>query len=716
MATETTNYKLIQPAEEDFYDVNVQNDNMQKIDVVLKTNESNIEKHRTDSAVHVTRVEKAAWNSKLNKVENITEGNFPKINKDGSISDSGKSAASFVNAEHESAKVASANGVHGIRYYNKKMQVGNNTDGWADVLDSVLIQLQISVATGSDVTVSDGITTLTGIAENDTISFALPNYGTWNISASLNGQSTSATLDVDTNKLYTVSLSYFSSTIEFTTIGDATIYRVRGAGPGADAIAIAKQGIATYTATKPGQYTFFSRYNAGQGEMIQSKSVTLNVTESHYSVQFDFITLTVNVTVGSTVTVSNGSNTYTKLGTGSDVFYLPSMGTWTISASLSGKTASGTVNVSAYTSYAISLNYYIVYGVSINLTDSVPSNVTYTDDAIGMVGGSSDWDSKPIFKDIKPCWLLLDGHVTYLNLDDFGKYLPGNLPVADPNGYYGDIMIEIPKIGYKIVTNDKTLTVQITDNPNASSDGFRYYAHTRTTEGDRDKLYVGAYLGFVKDGKLRSLTGKEPSNMSLNEFRTAARNMGDGYDVLSFHPLTLLQCLFLIKYKNRDSQTALGKGNVNGSKMNTGSTDTKGMYYGSTDDAVPVKFAGIEDFWGNLNCLIDGLATDGSWNLYTATDNFNDDKTGYTNRGEGSYRRYGSMVEPMGTTELGFISKVGAGSTTTYFPDNAGVDDDSCAYFGGHFGSRENAGAFSLSISTTPGSVGTAYGARLMYL
>src|SRR5574344_2164725 len=176
---------------------------------------------------------------------------------------------------------------------------------------------------------------------------------------------------------------------------------------------------------------------------------------------------------------------------------------------------------------------YKVFGVSIDLTNSNPETaVTYTDDAVGMTPGSAEWDTMPIFKDIKPC--VLKGGVVqyYLNPNDFTKKADGT--AADiTSGNDGDVMIEIPKTGYKISTVGTILTIKVTDNPDAGAEGFRYYAHTRNAEGDREKLYIGAYLGYTTSSKLRSLSGKTPTvSQAIGTFRTQAKANGTGYDLV----------------------------------------------------------------------------------------------------------------------------------------------------------------------------------------
>lgn len=363
----------------------------------------------------------------------------------------------------------------------------------------------------------------------------------------------------------------------------------------------------------------------------------------------------------------------------------------------------------------------VVYGVSIDLTNSNPETaVTYTDDAVGMTAGSADWYTKPIFKKIKPC-LFKDGAVVgYLNPDNFAQFEDGS-PADITSGDAGDVMIEIPKTGYKISKVDNTLTVQITDA--ANKDGFSYMAHTRGNEGDRDKLYIGAFLGSNKDNKLRSVSGVSPlSTTSLNKFRTYAKANGAGYDLFAFYPMTLLQCLYLIMYKNLNSQSALGMGYVGdenyefGAK-NTGATLDKGMSYGSQDSMEQMKFLGIEDFWGNVYQWIDGLVSTADYHALVATDNFNDTGENYTDIGALSTKYLGGyMKEPQGTNDAGFIIGATGGSASTYFSDYASFHDMCASFFGGCFDGGANTGAFKLGVDSYPGGASGRIGGRLMFL
>lgn len=362
---------------------------------------------------------------------------------------------------------------------------------------------------------------------------------------------------------------------------------------------------------------------------------------------------------------------------------------------------------------------YKTYGVSIDLTNKNPlTSVIYTDDATGMTGGSTDWDNIDVFKSIRPC-LLKNGVVQYyLNPNDFTKKADGSASDIT-SGNDGDVMIEIPKLGYYIETVGNILNVKVTTV--ANNRRFKYYAHSRDSEGDRENLYIGAYLGWY-DGssKLRSISGKTPTaSQTIGTFRTQAQANGTGYDQISFYPLTLLQCLYLIRYKNLDSQTALGRGYVDGnaSATATGGTNALGMYYGEATGKVQMKFAGIEDFWGNLYYWIDGLFSNATWNILTAFKSFNDTGSGYTDNGQGATANIeGYMSKPQGGNGTGFVLKEYSGSNSTYFCDDGYLYASRLPDFGGYWANGSHAGAFRLAVDASASNSYSSVGGRLMYL
>ncbi len=355
-----------------------------------------------------------------------------------------------------------------------------------------------------------------------------------------------------------------------------------------------------------------------------------------------------------------------------------------------------------------------VMTVKIDQSNSNPeTSVTYHDDAVGMTPGSDDWDS---FFNHKPC-LLKNGVVQgYLNPNDFTKFENGQS--ADiTSGNAGDVMIKFPRMGVKIGTSGNIVTISMTDNPNDPN--FKYYAH-QGGNTDKDAFYLGAYKGYETGGRLRSLSGKAPTtNRNIGFMRNIAKANGSGYDQSAFYQLIFRQVMYLLKYKNLNSQTKIGRGFVDGNsgKHNSGGTDKRGMDYGSTNGKEQMKLFGIEDFWGNVWEWIDGLFCNSTRNIMTATQNFNDNGSGYKNNGQGATQNLSGWISKIqGTTDTGFIIKETSGSSSTYGCDYSDLCAGYLPIFGGSWGNSGSAGAFRLDVSYSASSSSGSIGGRLMYL
>lgn len=350
----------------------------------------------------------------------------------------------------------------------------------------------------------------------------------------------------------------------------------------------------------------------------------------------------------------------------------------------------------------------------IDLTNENPeTSVTYADDAVGMIPKSEAWDE---FFGHYPVLLKNGVEVGRLNPDNFAQFEDGT--AADiTSGDAGDVMIAFPRRGVSISTTGTTIKISMSDGPDDPD--FKYYAHERG-ETRKEVFYLGAYKGYVDSSKLRSLSDKTPTSRTLLEkFRAYAHATGDGYENSGFYQLTFRQVMYILKYKNLDSQTALGKGYTGKTGPEvapTGATNTNGMDYGDASDTSRVKLFGLEDFWGNVEEYIDGIVTDSTINILTATDNFNDTGSGYTNRGQAANPIAGYMSRPQGTTETGFISKSSGGGPAGWFCDYAQLQASCAALFGGFMYAGDRAGVFCLCVDNMLIASSVLYGARLMYL
>lgn len=329
--------------------------------------------------------------------------------------------------------------------------------------------------------------------------------------------------------------------------------------------------------------------------------------------------------------------------------------------------------------------------------------ITYEDDAKMMEKGSPEWDDffqsqLVLFKNGKEVRELKDSELN-------------NLKPAD-----GDVMVRFPRKGLRIKTVGEKVYVSMTDTPD--NPDFKYYAHTRGNQR-KDAFYLGAYLGFEENGKLRSITGKASTgNKTIGAFRTIAQANGAGYEQLAFYQWTFLQAMYVLKYGNLNSQTVLGKGNTSGSGYDktTGETNGKGIDFGSTDDKTKVRFQWVEDFFGTKYQWCDGFKTE-SGKMWTGTDKFSNEKTNY--QGYETFSETGYYPKKIiGNTEQGFVIKERGGSTTTHYSDYQYMNP-SCNYFalvGGCAGNGAKAGAFYFYANYDASYSYSYFCARLMFL
>ena len=438
-----------------------------------------------------------------------------------------------------------------------------------------------------------------------------------------------------------------------------------------------------------------------------------------------FPQIIVTTASGATVTATSGGKTVSGTATGGIcILDIPAFGTWLVTATKDTDANSTTVVVDTVKSYEIELRVYHVYGFTINEAESNPTaSVTYTDKATTFSKGSAAWDASSLFANIKPCLFKSGAVVGYLQRHDYTKFENGT--TADiTSGSAGDVMVEIPKMAYYMEKSGDIITCKVlvgSVDAKTIDAKYSYLPFSRNSEGDRDKIYIGAYLGYDLSSKLRSLSGKSPTaDKTMGAFRTIAQANGTGYQQFPFYQLTLIQILYIMKYGSLNSQIALGRGYVdkNAATITTGGTNSKGFCFGETTGRQQMKIFGIEDFWGNIYQLIDGLYCDASWAILTTYNAFNDTGSGYlfSNSSGNIAKTSGYMNKAQGGTQTGFITKTGDGSETTYYADASYLGASYLPYFGGYWEDASYAGAFRLIVGSPVSYAGATISARLCYI
>ena len=122
----------------------------------------------------------------------------------------------------------------------------------------IVPQLIVTVSAGAMVTATNGSKTITGISDSTGVcTLAVPEIGTWSVSATLNGQ-TSDTKTVSITDTYMVSLSFFSATITVTVDSGASVELQK------DGVTIQTKtstGTVVFTVTETGTYTIVATKN-----------------------------------------------------------------------------------------------------------------------------------------------------------------------------------------------------------------------------------------------------------------------------------------------------------------------------------------------------------------------------------------------------------------------------------------------------------------------
>lgn len=314
--------------------------------------------------------------------------------------------------------------------------------------------------------------------------------------------------------------------------------------------------------------------------------------------------------------------------------------------------------------------------VKIDLNDSNPETCgSYADDAVSMPYGKTEdaitaWQE---FFGYRPC-LFKDGKVVgYLNPNDYTKFEDGKTANITYKTV-GDVMVEFPRRGIKISKSGKIITVSMTED--SDDPEFTYYAHARG-DNSKDYFYLGAYPGYFNqhDGKLylKSISGVSVLGETfIGECRDGAHNTGSGYEEMTWFQWIYIQVMYILQFRgNLNSQSALGVGNP--ISYTIGDLNDKGLIYGGEyKEYEPIKLFGLESIYSvEYETILEGFIITKDSQILTATDNFNDEFTGYTDQQtKFNLSQYGGFIsDVVASPELGFLPTTVNGSATTYFCD-----------------------------------------------
>ena len=355
--------------------------------------------------------------------------------------------------------------------------------------------------------------------------------------------------------------------------------------------------------------------------------------------------------------------------------------------------------------------------------------VIYTDGAVNFASARMNyetdtfdygsWEDSWLIRDIKPC-VLKNGIVQYyLDKNDNTKKVDGT-PADITSGNDGDVMVEFPMCYYKLITDSNGNIIGAKFSLVPQDDTWCTNAFLNEQGIPQDVMYHAMFDGFVQDDKLRSLSGKTPTvDKTIGEFRGYANANGAGYEQQQWAKRSYIFALWIMVFKNPNSQEVLGKGVTSASAaINTGTMNQKGMFWGDQTGTNGVKAFGIENLWGNTYKFCDGLMNMSGTYKYKIYAPYNDTASGYLSGGTigGTKREYINAM--MASNGFGLLPSATIADEPVSNYHDALYYDTSDTYTcstGGYWGYGSGAGLFYMDLSSTAPHSSTRIGAFLSF-
>lgn len=328
------------------------------------------------------------------------------------------------------------------------------------------------------------------------------------------------------------------------------------------------------------------------------------------------------------------------------------------------------------------------YGMRINRMDSNPeTRVKYILDAVGMTpagmnfsGGGfdyGDWGDVWFVKNNRPVMLRTDGTVDYeLNPDNYALKKAGGASDVANISYGGNAMSEIPLIWVKRWSQNNYDFIVFCEEQ--YDDTYKAYAHTDADGNILPVTYFPMFEGAVINNRMRSLSGQTQTVAQTDaQETTAAQQNGERWDKLSFSEFNLMYEMCTLISCNTNSQKKFGNGCiVANNKLNTGTLNGKGQFFGSTGREEAVKMFHCENFFGNYSKRLRGLLFINGTYYVKPVPPYNSEGTDYINTGMTVSGISGGYISKMEmASDIGRLPTAVSGSETTYECDACWFND-----------------------------------------
>ena len=549
---------------------------------------------------------------------------------------------------------------------------------------------------------------------------------------------------VDTLKIYSVELSYFTAYITVNYPSYAKCLLTKGTTS-----INASNGVATVVPSDGVWSVKVYATNTAGEEVIGETSTVTIATDG----QSETLTLNglakINLTwlsgFDSAITIENSAKgiTYNGLLSGTSIIIpVNALGDWIIYGTHTGKQYKAKVTISSFgEEKSVYLKTSTTYAVHISMTEADPDNAVtfpsgydnsdFSDNAYMNLNSGSfhygDWADA--FFMPRSCMLKFDGTVDYyLNEDDETRKEDGTPSDVANINYGGNAMVEWGKIyfGFKGDADGNGYTFIVSD---YSDEGIDCYCNIDENKNEIDHFYTPKYFGSNdSSNRLRSISGQSNyvSQTGATELSHAKAN-GNGWSTECYGDWTLIKHLLVLMSKSLDTQGKYGYGRCstsNSTAIGQGTMNGKGRFWGDSSQTNGVKVFGMENWYGNIWRRIEGYVTNSSGVQLvkmcygtrdgSTADAYSTGGTGYVSMGTTSGAT-GSGIQTMHVNDkCGVVPKALTGNTspTTYFSDGHSYGNSCYAFVGGHWADGLLVGAFCSfvrrAVSYTAPNLGAA--------
>lgn len=366
----------------------------------------------------------------------------------------------------------------------------------------------------------------------------------------------------------------------------------------------------------------------------------------------------------------------------------------------------------------------------------------------------NQWATAELIKDIQPC---VYGNVegTGINdmysFEDYNRILEGEylLKTNEKENWayfseYAGFYTEIPAFYYSVSKSGTKISVRASNKTFPGACQYAFLGADGATV--RPNTHIGCFYTSQSGNIPASFPGIMPKvNMSLNQYYVNASKLGEEWDCMSFQQYLVLQILFLLMFKTRDSQGKFSRGYVDGhSGVTSNELFTYNNDFGMAGKAGVdghMAFFWVHDLWGNMYQMTASVFTraGSSYEIYQNLGSMSKQSAWYPTsawNSEGTYAiqaNIGTSTDSTGWISGGYFTKAcgmngagflpdtasGPGSSSTYWPDRGSVGvSSSVAYFlrvGGSYDDGDYAGLFYGYVSVRSTGSYSYSGSRLSY-